>query len=99
VLGPEKSFFSRAKDTLQGKANIVDGDTIEIGGIPVRLEGIDAPEQRQSCAGDNNSTVPCGELATKALARMIGGATVTCVLLDRDNYDRLLGDCSTGSEP
>ena len=86
---------ARADDTLRGNANIVDGDTIDIAGIPIRLEGIDAAEQRQSCTGDNNSTVPCGELATKALARLIGGAPVTCVLLGRDSYDRLLGDCST----
>jgi endonuclease YncB( thermonuclease family) len=86
---------ARAEDTLRGNANIVDGDTIDIAGIPIRLEGIDAPEQQQSCTGDNTSTVPCGELATKALARLIGGAPVTCVLLGRDGYDRLLGDCST----
>jgi endonuclease YncB( thermonuclease family) len=29
---------------LTGKADIVDGDTIRVGGIPVRLYGIDAPE-------------------------------------------------------
>lgn len=83
-----------ADDTLRGKANIVDGDTIEIAGIPVRLEGIDAPEQRQSCTGDSGP-IACGTLATKALARMIGAAPVTCVLLGKDRYDRLLGECRT----
>src|SRR5688572_29344659 len=81
---------ARAEGTLRGNANIVDGDTINIAGIPIRLEGIDAPEQQQSCTGDNTSTVPCGELATKALARFIGRALVTCVLLGRDGYNRLL---------
>ena len=33
-----------AAATLTGKADIVDGDTIKVGGIPVRLYGIDAPE-------------------------------------------------------
>lgn len=33
-----------AAATLTGKAGIVDGDTIKVGNIPVRLYGIDAPE-------------------------------------------------------
>jgi len=36
--------FPAAAATLTGKANIVDADTIKIGGIPVWLYGIDAPE-------------------------------------------------------
>ena len=88
---------ARAEDTLRGKADIVDGDTIKIAGIPIRLEGIDAPEQRQSCAADENRAIPCGELATKMLAQMIDGAPVTCVLRGKDSYGRLLGDCSTES--
>ena len=83
-----------AEDTLRGKANIVDGDTIDIAGIPIRLQGIDAPEQLQKCTGDGGQ-VACGKLATKALARMIGSAPVACILLGKDNYDRLLGECSS----
>ena len=86
-----------AEDTLRGKANIVDGDTIDIAGIPIRLKGIDAPEQLQKCTGDGGQ-VACGKLATKALARMIGSAPVTCILLGKDNYDRLLGECSASGQ-
>jgi endonuclease YncB( thermonuclease family) len=89
---------ARAEDTLRGKANIIDGDTIKIAGISVRLEGIDAPEQRQTCTTENNRKIACGELATKTLARMIGNKPVTCVLLGRDSYNRLLGDCSIEGE-
>jgi hypothetical protein len=39
---------SIAAATLTGKADIVDGDTIKVGGIPVRLYGIDAPEKAVS---------------------------------------------------
>jgi endonuclease YncB( thermonuclease family) len=63
----------------------------------VRLEGIDAPEQRQSCTGDKGLEVACGKLASKALARLIGAAAVTCVLLGKDRYGRLLGECSIDS--
>jgi len=93
MVGVSLGAATLAADTLRGKANIVDGDTIEIAGIPVRLEGIDAPEQRQSCTSGSGN-VACGKLATKALARMIGGAPVTCVVHGKDRYDRLLGECS-----
>jgi endonuclease YncB( thermonuclease family) len=86
-----------AEDMLRGKANIIDGDTIDIAGIPIRLQGIDAPEQLQKCTGDGDQ-VACGKLATKALARMIGNAPVTCVLLGQDKYDRLLGECSANGQ-
>jgi endonuclease YncB( thermonuclease family) len=86
-----------AEDTLRGTANIADGDTIEIAGLPIRLQGIDAPEQLQNCTGDGNQ-VACGKLATKALARMIGSRPVTCVLLGQDKYDRLLGECSADGQ-
>ena len=86
-----------AEDTLRGRASIVDGDTIDIAGIPIRLQGIDAPEQLQKCTGDGHQ-VACGKLATKALARIIGNASVTCVLLGQDKYDRLLGECSANGQ-
>jgi endonuclease YncB( thermonuclease family) len=86
-----------AEDALRGTANIVDGDTIKIAGIPIRLQGIDAPEQLQNCTDEGNQ-VACGKLATEALARMIGTAPVTCVLLGQDKYDRLLGECSTDGQ-
>jgi hypothetical protein len=34
------------------------------------------------------------EVATKALAKMIGGAPVTCLLHGKDRYERLLAECS-----
>src|SRR5919106_4619147 len=39
---------------LSGKADIIDADTIKVGGIPVRLHGIDAPEGRQKCELNEN---------------------------------------------
>ena len=34
---------------LQGVASVIDGDTIEIHGTRIRLNGIDAPESGQLC--------------------------------------------------
>ena len=44
-----------AAATLTGKADVVDGDTIKVGGIPVRLYGIDPPEDRQTCERDGKT--------------------------------------------
>jgi endonuclease YncB( thermonuclease family) len=82
-----------AAATLTGKADIVDADTIKIGGIPVRLYGIDAPESRQTCEQDGN-TYACGKQATKALADLIAGEPVQCDIVGRDAFGRALGICS-----
>ena len=39
-------------ETLTGGACIIDADTVEIAGEKLRLEGIDAPESRQTCKRD-----------------------------------------------
>jgi endonuclease YncB( thermonuclease family) len=81
-----------AAATLTGKANTVDGDTIKVGAIPVRLYGIDAPEGRQTCERDGQ-TYACGKHATKALADLIAGQPVQCEIVGRDDYARALGVC------
>jgi endonuclease YncB( thermonuclease family) len=82
-----------AAATLTGKADVVDADTIKIGGIPVRLYGIDAPESRQTCEQDGKSYA-CGKQATKTLADLIAGESVQCDIVGRDAFGRALGICS-----
>ncbi len=43
------SFPALAQDAIVGKARVVDGDTIEVAGTRIRLEGIDASERGQGC--------------------------------------------------
>jgi hypothetical protein len=80
-------IHSIAAATLTGKADIVDGDTIKVGGIPVRLYGIDAPEARQTCERDGK-TYGCGKQATKELAKLITGQTLQCEVMGRDDSRR-----------
>jgi endonuclease YncB( thermonuclease family) len=36
-----------AREMISGNAHVIDGDTLEIGGTKIRLQGIDAPEADQ----------------------------------------------------
>ena len=76
-----------------GTADVVDGDTIDINGQRIRLEGIDAPEKAQVCTRRLFGTWKCGMAATKALWRMVKDKTVTCERRGTDKYGRMLGVC------
>ena len=80
-----------------GSANVIDGDTIEIGDAKIRLYGIDAPESAQVCQADGKS-YQCGTSATLALTRRIGGRSVSCEERDRDRYGRIVAVCHAGGE-
>ena len=62
---------------LTGKPVVLDGNTIEIAGQPIRLFGIQAPGRAETC-GSGNRKWPCGENAGFALSRLIGTHWVTC---------------------
>ena len=83
--------------SLSGTADIVDADTIKVGGIPVRLDGIDAPEGRQTCELGNKSYA-CGKRAIEALMELIGGRPVQCRIVGRDDFKRALGICTVGDD-
>jgi hypothetical protein len=79
--------------TIRGIATITDGDTVRLGPVRVRLEGIDAPESGQHCKMADGTDWPCGAGATKYAGELAGGHVVECVVIGVDKYDRLLGTC------
>ena len=78
--------------TLVGKADIVDGDTIEISGRRIDLFGIDAPENDQLCdaAGRKWS---CGQNATFGLSAIVERQWVHCRIVTTDADGRIAAIC------
>lgn len=85
-----------ARDVLVGAARVTDGDSLVIAGERVRLHGVDAFEGEQTCPMASGRAQPCGGDATRALARLVAGATIVCVRRDTDAYGRLVAQCRAG---
>lgn len=87
-LHPVKALFSSCH--VGGGINcVVDGDTFYIGGVKVRIAGIDAPETHPSrCAEEDR----LGRAATKRLRELLnlGPVTTTSIDRDEDRYGRKL---------
>jgi len=78
---------------IVGNAHVVDGDTIKIGPVAIRIHGIDAPEQGQQCDRDGGGKWDCGEAATEAMADLVTGKVVECTPLTTDAYRRIVARC------
>lgn len=73
-----------AQATLTGAVTHVrNGDTIEIADIPIRLNGIAAPELED----------PQGPAARDFMKNLVAGKIVSCELDGERSYDRVIGVC------
>lgn len=79
---------------FEGTAIAIDGDTLDMTGMRIRLLYIDAPEAKQTCTVDGREWT-CGSDATSALASLVDGQKVSCVSSSRDTYGRYLATCRT----
>lgn len=68
---------------LQGRCWVVDGDTIVIDKVHIRLAGIDAPELDH----------PWGKQSKWALVQLCKGQTVTAHIRPELSYDRVVAEC------
>ena len=87
---------SALADDFVGQASVVDGDTLEIHGIRIRLWGIDAPESSQLCRGEDTLQYRCGAQAANDLDALIARRPVNCSPLSLDQYGRTVATCSVG---
>ncbi|MEO6012786.1 MAG: thermonuclease family protein [Devosia sp.] len=81
---------------LTGQAVAVDGDTIKVSGVRIRLLGFDAVELDQSCTRDSGETWECGRAARAFVAKAVEGGDVSCSREGRDRYGRVLARCRVG---
>jgi len=85
-------YYQFSDDTGQGGGlqvtgdvtHVRDGDTIEVSGVPVRLQGLTCDERGTAL----------GKSATQAVAALVKGQEVTCHLTGEKTYDREVGRCS-----
>lgn len=77
---------------IAGPASVVDGDTIDMTGIRIRLLGIDAPESAQQCRRDGQAW-DCGKDAAAALHEILSAGPLECSAQGIDRYGRTLATC------
>jgi len=76
-----------------GTVRVVDGDTVSMRGLRLRLTGIDAPEKDQTCTR-GGKIWNCGEQSGAALKDWIGGSILTCLSNAIDKYRRPVVRCT-----
>jgi micrococcal nuclease len=84
IAAPTASAASCPRGTLTGQVTFVrDGDTIVVGPMPIRLNGLAAPEWDE----------PGGDAAMDAMIELVGGRTLRCELNGGRTHDRCVGVC------
>ncbi len=92
------AFEALGADLVSGVPRIVDGDTIAIDAVKIRLEGIDAPESDQLCLDGRAARWTCGIAARDQLAKHIGSRVVDCTPSGLDRFGRTLAVCRLNGE-
>jgi endonuclease YncB( thermonuclease family) len=85
----------REAPDIVGPAQVIDGDSIRVAGVEIRLYGIDAPEFRQLCMRAGHPW-RCGRAATRVLESLIAGHELRCRSREQDRYGRTVAVCSLG---
>lgn len=79
-------------ETLTGASRIIDGDSLEVAGKKIDLQGVDAPELGQTCSWPNKE-IDCGLIAKSALMDLTAGTAVVCEVEAEVPGGNALGVC------
>lgn len=80
---PQTAHKQQFDTAVSGSAYVIDGDTIVIKKMQIRLFGVDAPELEH----------PFGKKAKWALVKLCKGQTVHAQVLEKDDYGRTVAKC------
>jgi len=87
---------ARASDIVDN-VTVIDGNTLLIEEVRIRLAGIDALELDQKCRAPTNIEWPCGLAAKRMLAGKVGGKPVSCRKLHLGESDHPTATCAASS--
>jgi endonuclease YncB( thermonuclease family) len=83
-----------AHRVIEGPVRVIDGDTIVVAGVHVRLNGVDAEEVAHP---GYPVADPYGEAARAVMQEIVGiGSPAKCDLNGEKSYDRVVGVCFNG---
>lgn len=97
ILAPIVTLLAVSHASHAAPIRVADGDTIELGGQRIRLQGIDAPELHQECRDASGRNWPCGRRARSELRKLIGNDSVQCEQRTKDRFNRSVAVCRAGS--
>ena len=86
---PLSGTISAAPETVA----VVDGETLRLREMVVRLQGVAAPPRGLSCHAGDGSVSDCGAAAATALAALVRDHDVACRLHGRDSAGLAQGVC------
>jgi len=86
------SLCAPVRAELAGTAATISGDTIEVQGQRIRLDGVTSPAMDQLCVGAK-AQWRCGMVAKLKLDERIGTSPVRCREQGADRHGRILGRC------
>lgn len=87
------SIYAKTQSThIEGRATVIDGDTIQIGRQRIRLSGIDAPELSQTC-NKEGEIWKCGVAAKTTLEYLAEDVRIICTRESTDRYYRIIATC------
>lgn len=92
IVAGVRWHLERSGPDISGKVRVLDGDSVVVNGVEIRLYGIDAPEYRQTCrrAGEHWA---CGVEAARVLRSLLSGHDVNCQTREEDRYGRVVAVC------
>ena len=75
----------------------IDGDSFAAGNRKLRLDGIDAPELKQTCFDGQNVEWRCGRVARAALEKLLLEPGLSCIAEAQDRYARSVATCRSAT--